>query len=62
MNHEQNKDMTLKFMKKINNMRGYLKQLSFTQNKNIMFKEDWVVHFEEEDEKEEENAKEKNSK
>lgn len=45
MNQAQNKDMTIKYMKKLNNLKGFLKQLSFTQNKNMLFKEDWTVDF-----------------
>jgi hypothetical protein len=45
MNQGQNKEVTLKFMKKINNLKGFLKQLSFTKNKNTMFKERWDVRF-----------------
>lgn len=46
MNQIQNKDMTLKYMKKINTMRGFLKQLSFSSiHTNNIFKEDWGVDF-----------------
>jgi len=39
MNEAQNKDMTLKYMKKINSLRGFLKQLSFGNlNSNNLFK------------------------
>jgi hypothetical protein len=39
MNESQNKDMTLRFMKKINSLRGFLKQLSFSNpNTNNLFK------------------------
>ncbi len=34
MNVAQNKDMTFKYMKKLNNLNGFLKQLSYiTQDK-----------------------------
>lgn len=36
-------------MKKIVNLKGFLKQLSFTQNKNMLFREDWCVDFNKED-------------
>lgn len=40
MNQIQNKDMTLKYMKKIVSMKGFLKQLSFSQNNgNVVLKE-----------------------
>lgn len=33
-------------MKKILNLKGFLKQLSFSENsKNNLFKENWVVDF-----------------
>ena len=38
--------MTLKFMKKILNLKGFLKQLSFSESsKNNLFKENWAVDF-----------------
>jgi hypothetical protein len=45
MNQIQNKEMTLKYMKKLANLNGYLKQVEFQEkNKmNLLFKEDWVV-------------------
>lgn len=46
MNQIQNKDMTLKYMKKIVSMKGFLKQLSFSQNNgNVVLKEEWMVDF-----------------
>lgn len=46
MNQIQNKEMTLKYMKKIVSMKGFLKQLSFSQtNPNILLKEQWMVDF-----------------
>jgi hypothetical protein len=36
-------------MKKINNLKGFLQQLSFTQNKNQLFKEEWLVDFNEQE-------------
>ena len=38
--------MTIKYMKKINSLRGFLKQLSFSNPiANNIFKQDWVVDF-----------------
>jgi hypothetical protein len=45
-------------MKKLNNLRGFLKQLSFTQNKNQLFKEEWLVSFNEEHKQKAGNLKE----
>lgn len=43
--------MTLKYMKKIFNLNGYLKQLTFQEKDkaNTLFKEDWVVDITKED-------------
>lgn len=46
MTQPQNKEMTLKFMKRVLNLKGFLKQLSFSAtSKNSMFKENWLVDF-----------------
>lgn len=39
MSHVQNKEMTLKYMKKLSNLNGYLKQISYIENNktNILF-------------------------
>lgn len=37
MSPQQNKDMTLKFMKKFTSLSGFLKQLSFGNNSNKLF-------------------------
>ena len=42
MTTQQNKDMTLKFMRKITNLHGFLKQMSFSEKSHQgLFKEDW---------------------
>jgi hypothetical protein len=40
MNAAQNKDMTFKYMKKLNNLNGFLKQLSIISQDsiNLLFK------------------------
>jgi hypothetical protein len=40
MNPAQNKDMTFKYMKKLNNLNGFLKQLSIISQDsiNLLFK------------------------
>lgn len=45
MGAQQSKDMTYKYMKKLVNLIGFLKQLSFQESSksNILFKEDWLV-------------------
>jgi hypothetical protein len=45
MGVQQNKDMTFKYMKKLNNLNGYLKQLTFQEAHkfNILFDENWFV-------------------
>lgn len=46
MNQIQNKEMTLKYMKKIVALKGFLKQLSFSKiGSNILFQEEWNVDF-----------------
>ena len=48
MNAYQNKEMTLKFMKKLGNINGLLKQISYTNSTNKLFQEDWKVKILEE--------------
>lgn len=45
MNVVQNREMTLKYMKKLNNLNGFLKQISYADidKSSLLFKEDWVV-------------------
>lgn len=45
MNTLQNKEMTYKYMKKLMNLNGFLKQISFidVDKSNLMFREDWLV-------------------
>lgn len=40
--------MTMKFMKKLLNLNGFLKQLSFSQNSKggLLFKQEWKVDIE----------------
>ena len=44
MNVVQNREMTLKYMKKLTNLNGFLKQISFIDidKSSLLFKEDWV--------------------
>lgn len=44
--------MTVKFMKKLMNLHGFVKQLSFSESSNksvLLFKEDWEVEFNKEE-------------
>lgn len=45
MNVIQNKDMTYKYMKKLVNLNGFLKQISFIEvdKASLLFREDWLV-------------------
>lgn len=48
MNQVQNRDMTVKFMKKLMNINGFAKQLEFSSNSKggLLFRESWKVDTE----------------
>ncbi len=52
MNSIQNKEMTMKYMKKLMHLNGFVKQLSFSENnkEGLMFKQHWEITFVQEEE------------
>lgn len=59
INFQQNKEMTIKFMKKIASLNGFLKQVSFSQNvSNNLFIENWSISIENSESSSEEMKKE----
>ena len=61
MNQAQNKEMTMKYMKKLTNIGGFLKLISFGDKlkDNNIFKEDWEVFILRNEEQEEKALKAK---